>query len=85
MIPFKGAFRTGAVVGVLHLLLVALTAWYVSAAESVQADVVWVFWALIDFPVSLLGYSLFGLQVFLVHAVIGSLWWFFLVTVVWLL
>ena len=82
MIPFKEASRIGAVVGVSHLLLVALTAWYESAAESVQAGVVWIFWAVIDFPVSLWGYSLFGLQFLLVHAVIGSLWWLILITVV---
>jgi hypothetical protein len=82
-IPFKGAYRPAAIVAVIHLLCVALTAWYVSVAEqtSGQAVLVWAFWLFVDFPVSFLGYFLLDGQFFLVHAVIGSLWWFFLITV----
>jgi hypothetical protein len=82
--PFKGAYRIAAFVAAIHLVCVALTAWYVSAEEqtSGQAVLVWAIWLLIDFPVSFLGYFLFEGQFFLVHAVIGSLWWFFLAVVV---
>jgi hypothetical protein len=82
--PFKGAYRIAAVAAGIHLACVALTAWYVSALSqtSGQAVLLWVYWLLIDFPVSLLGYFLFDGQFFLVHAVIGSLWWFFLVLVI---
>jgi hypothetical protein len=83
-IPFRGAYRIATIVAALHLLGVALTAWYVSTAEqsSGQAVMVWAFWSIIDLPVSLLGYFLFDGQYFLVHAVVGTLWWFFVITVI---
>lgn len=83
-VPFKGAYRIAAIVAAIHFVLVALTAWYVSAAEqtSGQAVLVWAIWLLIDFPVSFLAYFLLEDRYFLAHAVIGSLWWFFLITVV---
>jgi hypothetical protein len=83
-VPFKGAYRPATVVAVFHLFGVIFTAWYVSAAEqtSGQAVLVWALWLIIDLPVSLLGYFLFEGQYFWVHAVIGTLWWFFLITVI---
>jgi hypothetical protein len=82
--PFKGAYRPAIVVAIFHLLGVILTAWYVSTAEqtSGQAVLVWALWGIVDLPVSFLGYFLLDGQFFLVHGVIGTLWWFFLITVI---
>jgi|HubBroStandDraft_1064217.scaffolds.fasta_scaffold1126486_1 hypothetical protein len=82
--PFKGAYRTATIVAAIHLVGVVLTAWYVSVAEqtSGQAVLVWALWLIIDLPVSFLGYWLFEGQFFFVHAVVGTLWWFFLITVI---
>jgi len=84
VIPFKGAYRVALIVAAIHLVLVAITAWYISAAEqeSGQTVLIWVYWLFIDFPVSLLAYFLLDGRFFLAHAVIGTLWWFFLITVV---
>ena len=42
---------------------------------------VWAIWALIDIPVSLIGYELLDGHVAMLHIVVGSLWWFFLAAV----
>ena len=83
MVPFKGAYRIAAIAATIHVACVALTAWYISGLEqtSGQAVLLWVPWLFIDFPVSVLGYFLFDGQFFLVHAALGSLWWFFLIIV----
>jgi hypothetical protein len=46
-------------VAVVHLLGVTATAWYVAQSTDGQAPMVWVYWAVIDFPWSL-AYVLFG-------------------------
>ena len=83
-IPFKGAYRIAALVAAVHVVGVALTAWYVSVAEqtSGQAGLVWAYWIIIDFPVSFLGYTLLNGHFLLVPLVIGTIWWFFLAVVV---
>ena len=88
-LPFEGTFRAAGIAAALHLVGVCLTAAYVSIASesSGQAVLVWAIWALIDFPISLLAYSLTETyswgehSIFLAHAVIGTAWWFFLVAV----
>jgi hypothetical protein len=84
MKPFAGSYRIATIAAIVHLVCVVLTGWYVSvlAQRSGQADLLWVYWTFIDFPVSLLGYSLTDNRIFLTHALIGTLWWFFLVAVI---
>jgi hypothetical protein len=80
MIPFKGTYRTAAIIAIVHVAGAALTAWWVSVAAqtSGQAPMIWIVWMLIDFPVSFLSYELLDASPIIVHVIIGSLWWFFL-------
>jgi hypothetical protein len=88
-LPFEGTFRIAGTAAALHFVGACLTAAYVSVASesSGQAVMVWAVWALIDFPFSLLAYSLVDAHswgehsIFLAHAVLGTVWWFFLVAV----
>lgn len=84
MKPFEGSYRIATIAAAVHLVCVVLTAWYVSVLEqhSGQAVLLWVYWTFIDFPVSLLGYFLTDNRFFLTHALIGTLWWFFLIAVI---
>ena len=79
LLPFRQTYRVAAIVAGTHLVGALLTAWYVSVAEqtSGQAVMVWAIWALIDIPVSLIGYELLDGHVAMLHIVVGSLWWFF--------
>jgi hypothetical protein len=83
-LPFKGTHRIASVVAVLHLLGVLLTAWFVSieSRSSGQAELVWVIWAILDLPVSFLAYLLTDFGIASIHAVLGSIWWYFLAMVV---
>ena len=83
MLPFRQAYRVASIVAGTHVVGAVLTAWYVSVAEqhSGQAVMVWAFWALIDIPVSLIGYELLDGHVAMLHIFVGSLWWFFLAAV----
>ena len=83
MLPFRQAYRVASIVAGTHLVGAVLTAWYVSVAEqhSGQAVMVWAFWALIDIPISLVGYELLDGHVAMLHIFVGSLWWFFLAAV----
>jgi peptidoglycan biosynthesis protein MviN/MurJ (putative lipid II flippase) len=53
---------------------------YVEAVsqESGQAAMIWVLWMLLDIPVSMLAYELSEFSPFAIHAIAGSLWWYFL-------
>ena len=64
----------------VHLVGVMLTAVYVAFASqtSGQAVLVWALWAVVDMPVSLLAYTLSGMEPVEIHAVFGSLWWYLL-------
>ena len=83
-VPFSGSHRIAATVAALHLVGALLTAWYVSvaSASSGQAGLVWVFWMLVDLPISFLAYTLSDVGFLFTHALLGSLWWYFLVMVV---
>jgi hypothetical protein len=84
MKPFEGSYRIAAAAAGVHIVLVVLTAWYVSVASqtSGQAVLVWIYWGAIDFPISFLSYFLLNGHFFLAHALIGTLWWFFLVAII---
>jgi hypothetical protein len=72
-------------IAVTHLVLVALTAAYISASADGQAPLLWLFWYPIDLPISLV-YSLPNTVLdaigdamylpYLVHGVLGTVWWY---------
>ncbi|MEJ0036715.1 MAG: hypothetical protein WDO68_11605 [Gammaproteobacteria bacterium] len=66
------------VVAGVHLIGVLLTAWYVAQSSDGQAPLMWVYWAFIDFPFSLL-YALLDNNVLLIHGAIGTAWWYALI------
>jgi len=63
------------IVASAHLIGVGLTALYVSSSTAGQAPLVWVYWAFVDFPISLL-YPALNDNVILVHGVLGTGWWY---------
>jgi len=83
-IPLSGSLRLASIVGVIHLALAVLTAVVVHVMEgqSGQAIMVWAPWAIIDIPISLIAYIVLSGNYLVIHGVIGSLWWFFLVAVI---
>lgn len=52
-----------------------------------QGPFLWVYWLVLDFPVSILVVLLFALDItshyvmYIVHGVLGTVWWFYLPTV----
>jgi hypothetical protein len=82
-VPFAGAHRAAAVVAGVHFIAVLAT-WAVEILEanhSGQAVLVWVPWALVDFPVSLITYDCFGDKPALMHLTVGTMWWYLLVAI----
>ena len=73
----RKTYLVAAIVALAHLIAVGATAWYESSSDAGQAPMVWVYWAFIDFPVSLL-YASLNDSVLIVHGIIGTLWWFVL-------
>ena len=71
-------YVAGIVVAVLHLLGFCLTYWYVSTNASGQAPVIFIVWAFIDLPWSLPLYELLNWNLWLIHGLIGTAWWFVL-------
>lgn len=80
---FEGSYRFATIVAAVHFVGASTTAWYVSVLEQTdgQAVLLWAHWTIIDFPVSFLSYFLIEGQYFVAHALVGTLWWFFIVTV----
>ena len=74
----RRAIILGIVVALVHALGVGATAWYVAVSTEGQAALVWVYWMLADLPISLL-YALFDGNFLIVHGLLGSIWWCFLV------
>ena len=68
---------SAAIVAGIHLFGILLTWLYVSNSSEGQASLLWVYWAFIDFPFSLL-YSLLDNNFLVVHGAIGTVWWYFL-------
>jgi uncharacterized protein (DUF2062 family) len=83
-VPFSGAHRIAAVVAAIHIAGVLVTAASQQSLEnhSGQAVLVWVPWAFIDLPVSFLAYVSLDAPPWVVHGLVGTLWWYFLALVV---
>ena len=80
------ARRIGLILSVSHLLGLLLFIKYmfhVSGRDG-QGPLLWVYWLIIDFPVSILVVLLFALNVtthyvlYFVHGVLGTVWWYYL-------
>ena len=70
------------IVAGVHLLGASLTAWYVSGSSEAQAPLVWIYWMFIDLPWSLPLWELMNSSFFVIHGVIGTVWWYFLVVLI---
>ncbi len=84
------ARRIATVLAILHLLAVVAFAVYLHQSNEGQAILLWTMWTPIDFPVSLL--VPWGLEVlssgsewssalrlalpYVVHGILGTIWWF---------
>jgi len=80
----------------LLFAIIHLTAffWFLSylgdlSGRDGQGPLLWVYWLVIDFPVSLLVILLFAVDItshyvmYIVHGVLGTIWWLFLPTVLY--
>jgi len=81
--------RYGLVFSSLHLLSFVSYNFYVVsvAARSGQAQLLWLVWILIDFPISLIDFvaqylDIFSLYtIYIVHGLLGTIWWYFIPTI----
>lgn len=81
MNPKRARFVAGCVAAI-HFAGAGATALYVAQSNDGQAALTWAYWVFIDFPLSLLLWSLFSDQFFVIHGILGSIWWFCLSLVV---
>jgi hypothetical protein len=65
-------------IAVLHCLAAGVTAALVGALSDGQAAMTWGYWVFVDFPLSIVLWSLMPGQFFLAHGIVGSIWWFWL-------
>ena len=81
--------KIGLLLAASHLIVFF---WFLSYLDDLsgqdgQGPLLWVYWLVIDFPVSLLVILLFAVDVtshyvmYVVHWVLGTIWWFYLPTV----
>lgn len=78
--------RAGVIAALIHLLLFAIFYFYINAlyAGKAQAQLIWIYWLIIDFPVSILllptivsgNIDIFFLCFF--HGILGTLWWYYM-------
>ena len=81
--------KIGLLLAASHLIVFIWFLYYLNdlSARDGQGPLLWVYWLVIDFPVSLLVILLFAVDVtshyvmYIVHGVLGTLWWFYLPTV----
>jgi len=87
--------KTGQLLALMHVIIFVLFLIYLSSVydRDGQAILLWAYWLILDFPVSLLlllGWDLMGssetqIMIFLryylphfVHGVLGTIWWLYL-------
>lgn len=86
----RKSLRWGVLFGGLHLALAVALAIYVDSSSDGQSPLLWAFFAVIDFPVSLLYPGRNGVAMwvegwwpdvywpYVIHGVLGTAWWFLL-------
>ena len=83
--------KIGLLFAIIHLIAFF---WFLSylgdlSGRDGQGPLLWVYWLVIDFPVSLLVILLFAVDItshyvmYIVHGILGVIWWFFLPTVLY--
>lgn len=91
MCPKQKQYIFGVILALFHTCLLLYTFYYVNAIEAgtAQIQLVWVFWLIIDFPISIfmilhlfLGGYVEVFSILLIHGLIGTIWWFLLPTLV---
>ena len=83
--------KIGLLFAAIHLIVFL---WFLSylgdlSGRDGQGPLLWVYWLVIDFPVSLLVILLFAADVtshyvmYIVHGILGTIWWYYLPTVLY--
>jgi hypothetical protein len=83
--------KIGLLFSAIHLILFS---WFLSHLSDLsgsdgQGSLLWVYWLVIDFPVSLLVVLSFAADVtshyvmYFVHGILGTIWWFYVPTVLY--
>ncbi len=78
----------GLLLALTHLILFFLFLSYLDelSGRDGQGPLLWVYWLVIDFPISLLVVLLFAVNVtshyvmYFVHGILGAIWWFYVPT-----
>lgn len=86
----KKICKYGLVFASVHLFFFVGYVFYVAsvAQRDGQAQLLWIFWLLIDFPVSLLIFvaQSIGLTsvktIYFIHGGLGTIWWYFLPSII---
>jgi len=79
----------GSFLAAIHLIVFFWFIYYLSelSGRDGQSQLLWIYWLVIDFPVSLIVILLFAVDVtshymlYFVHGILGTIWWFFVPTV----
>jgi hypothetical protein len=78
--------KVGVMLALVHLLAFFGFIYYLAdlAGRDGQGPLLWFYWLIIDFPVSIVVVLLFSLNItshyvmYFVHGVLGTVWWFYL-------
>jgi hypothetical protein len=81
--------KIGLLLAAIHLVVFF---WFISylgdlSGRDGQGPLLWIYWLVIDFPVSLVVVLLFAVDVtshyvmYFVHGILGTIWWLYLPTV----
>jgi hypothetical protein len=78
--------KYGLAFALIHLVVFVVYVFYVAgvAERDGQAQLLWIVWLLIDFPISLLIFLAKGLGIssitvlYVIHGVLGTIWWYFI-------
>jgi hypothetical protein len=83
--------KLGLLLAAIHLIMFFWFLYYLNdlLSRDGQGPLLWVYWLVIDFPVSLLVILLFAVDItshymlYFVHGILGTIWWFYLPTVLY--
>lgn len=82
--------KYGLVLAAIHLVSFIGYVFYVAsvAQRDGQAQLLWILWLIIDFPVSLLIFAAKGIGftsvkvIYFIHGFLGTIWWYFLPSII---
>ncbi len=82
----KSAMKFGILFSIIHLCLLVVFIYKLKVMSGYegQGPLLWIYWLIIDFPISLLVIFFFFFDIttsqymlYIVHGIFGTLWWFF--------